>query len=292
MIKNLKQKDRAGSTVIHVTAGTAALVGAKILGARIGRFTKSGKIIPIPGHSTVLTTIGYFMLLFGFFSFNGISEGFIVGGEGDPSERVAFAVINTGISAACASLTVCFVMKIGYSKTEILIFSEEYQVVTFLGGSWSIIQITNAGLGGAIAMCSGCSIVAAWAACVIGICSGFAYMVGDRIILRILRVDDPVCASAVHLACGMWGTFATSLFALPHQLPQIENGGVLYAWDWPAFVQMGIQVMGVAVVFLWSGSITAVIFFILKGIGYLRVCAETEEEGLSCVLLFNLYFKY
>ena len=151
-----------------------------------------------------------------------------------------------------------------------------------------MIHLVNGGLSGSIAMCSGCSLMEPWSACAVGVIAGAMYMMADRIILEFFRIDDPVSASAVHMIPGAWGTFATSLFLNPQFLPPFPNGGVFYAWDWNAFVLMGIQVMGVSVVVLWSSVLTVVIMLFFKFLGILRATEKEEEEGAFVVFIFCL----
>ena len=147
--------------------GAGAFAGALILGPRIGRF-KNGRVLPIAGHSVVLIMLGFFILWFGFFAFNGGSEGGIVGKKFDPVS-VARAVVNTSISGSSAFILSLVLLKIGLRKEEVKLFGKEFHIFNVFGGYWSISASVNGGLTGMVAICAGCNVVEPWAAFVIGI---------------------------------------------------------------------------------------------------------------------------
>ena len=163
-------KDFAGSSVVHCVGGTAALVGAIIVGPRIGRF--EGLVInPMPGHSVVLVALGFFILWFGFFAFNAVSEGGIVG-DGFNVENVERAVVNTSLSAVASIISSLFILKIGISRVERVMFGRELRYITLFGQPWSIIGAMNGGLTGMVAICGGAFGYEPWAGFVIGLIAG------------------------------------------------------------------------------------------------------------------------
>ena len=259
--------------------GAAAFWGATIVGARIGRFAKDGRVNPIPGHSTVLISLGYFLLFFGFFAFNGGSETGIAG-EAFIPDRVGRAVIATALSCAGAFISTLMWYRIGFAMVDRKIFGKKIKLPTVLGGFWSISGAVNGGLGGMVAICASCFGVEPWAAFVIGNIAGVTYVMWSNFIL-LLRVDDPVNATAVHLACGWWGTLAAGLFINADRIPELPNGGVLYAWDSDSFIHFGIQAIGCATIIAWSSLMSIVIFGTLRVTGNLRVAKEHEGEGLD-----------
>ena len=155
---------------MHVVGGAAALVGSIIVGPRKGRFVK-GKIFSIPGHSTVLITIGYFVLTFGFLAFNAGSEQGVSGSYYFP-ERVARAAVNTTLAGSSSFLTTLLIYKLGFSMTEIRVLGKELKVLTALGGKWCLSGAINGGIAGNAAICAACFGVEPWAAVVIGCVAG------------------------------------------------------------------------------------------------------------------------
>lgn len=270
--------DYAGSCCVHVVGGSAALVGSIIVGPRTGRFVK-GKIYAIPGHSTVLITIGYFVLSFGFLAFNAGSEQGVSGSYYFP-ERVARAAVNTSLAGASSFLVTLLIYKFGFSVTEVRVLGKEFKMVTALGGKWCLSGAINGGITGNAAICASCFAVEPWAAVVIGCVAGAFYCLFARLVL-LFRIDDPLSASAVHLSGGIWGTVAAGLFIHHDRLASLPNGGILYGWDGDAFIFFGIQAIGCACVFAWTAANSALIFGVLRLLGLLRVTKEEEEEGLD-----------
>ena len=141
-----------------------------LLGPRNGRF-KGTTINPIPGHSIVLVALGFFILWFGFFAFNAVSEGGIAG-EGYDPDAVARAVVNTALSASAAIMVTLIIEKIAIAKMEMVVFNRQVYYYTIFGGYWSITGAINGGLTGMVAICAGCNVVEPWAGFVIGCISG------------------------------------------------------------------------------------------------------------------------
>jgi ammonium transporter, Amt family len=157
--------------VVHITGGAAALIGAIIVGPRIGRF-KQGRVFPLPGHSVVLVTLGYFMLWFGFFAFNAASEGGIAGDGYDP-DNVGRAVVNTALSAAGGTFSALIILKLGFIRMNYKIMGKTVKGWTPFGGYWSMCGAINGGITGMVSICAGCFAVEPWAGYVIGTVAGW-----------------------------------------------------------------------------------------------------------------------
>ena len=197
--------DFAGSGVVHLAGGTCALVGAIMLGPRIGRFGPGGENLPMPGHSVPFISLGAFILIFGFFAFNGGSQAQITGAK--DGEVVARAVVNTLLGCIGGGLAVLITTKI------------------FRGGKWSLVQLINGCLAGKdeslrlqsssslgmVSVCAGCDAFMPWAGTVVGTIAGVLYIFFSKL-MTMLRIDDPLDAVAVHMGSGLWGLVAAPLF--------------------------------------------------------------------------------
>nr|XP_054761819.1 putative ammonium transporter 1 [Lytechinus pictus] len=245
--------DFAGSGVVHCVGGTAALVGAAILGPRIGRYDSNGNPIVIAGHTVPMVSLGGFILFFGFFAFNGGSQASI-SAEGD-GEAVALAIVNTIISGAFAALTSMICRRVGFS-----------------GSYWSLLTTINGGLTGMVAICAGCNVVYAWGAAAIGSVAGITYILWSSAVIR-LRIDDPLDAVAVHLGGGLWGVLATPIFMTDGILFDISNRipWLHFAWN----------LLGVIVIFTWTALLSFIMFGALRCLRILRVDPEMEKKGLD-----------
>jgi len=277
-LANLGFVDFSGSAVVHITGGSAALVGAILVGPRIGRF-KNGRVFPLPGHSVVLVTLGYFLLWFGFFAFNAASEGGIAGIDYNP-ENVGRAVVNTALSAAGGTFTALMILKIGFMKTNLKIMGKNVRAWTPFGGYWSMCGAINGGITGMVAICAGCFAVEPWAGFVIGTVAGAVYCFWSHFFI-LANIDDPLNCGAVHLGGGLWGIMAVIIFAHPDRISDIPDGGILYSGSGDAFILFGVQCIGAAVIFAWSFTITGALFFIYRLLGILRVSEAQEEDGLD-----------
>jgi Amt family ammonium transporter len=244
-------RDFAGSTVVHSIGGWIALVGAIALGPRLGRFSKDGKAVAIPGHSISLVVLGVFILWLGWFGFNPGSQLAIHGGNADV---VALVAVNTNLAAAAGGLVA---MLIGWRFV-----TRKPDLPTTLNGI----------LAGLVAITAPCAYVTPGYAIVIGAIGGLIVVYGP-LWLEKLKIDDPVSAVPVHLMNGIWGTLAIGIFAT-------ENGVTgLVAGD---SGQIIAQLIGIAAVGVWC-VITGVILFngILKGWLGLRVSRDEEIKGLD-----------
>lgn len=240
--------DFAGSTAVHMVGGCAALIGAKILGPRIGKYTKEGKPRAIPGHSLTLGALGVFILWFCWFGFNGCST---VSMEGDAIATAGSVFVTTNLATACATCAAMLFTWIRYKKPDVS-------------------MTLNGSLAGLVAITAGCDVVSPTGAAIIGLAAGITVVLVIEFVDKVLRIDDPVGAVGVHGACGLLGTVMTGLFAL--------EGGVFYGGGFRFF---GIQVLGVVCVLLWvTVSMTIIFMLIDKTIG-LRVSEKEEIEGLD-----------
>ncbi len=241
--------DFAGSTAVHMVGGVSACIGAKMLGARIGKYDKDGKVHAIPGHNLTAAALGVFILWFCWFGFNGAST---VAMSTDADMLSASRIfMNTNMAAAVATCTVMIVTWIRYKKPDV---------------SMSL----NGALAGLVAITAGCDMVTTTGAFFIGIIAGVALVFAVEFFDNVAKIDDPVGAISVHGVCGALGTILTGLFA--------EEGGVFYGGGFKFF---GTQVLGVVSVMAWVIVAMTIIFKIIdKTIG-LRVPAQVEIEGLD-----------
>ncbi|KAJ8023642.1 Ammonium transporter 1 member 2 [Holothuria leucospilota] len=250
---NVSYRDFAGSGVVHMVGGTAALVGAAILGPRIGRFDENGKPQIIQGHTVPLVALGGFILLFGFFAFNGGSQA-SVSQPGD-AFIISNAVVNTILSGASAALVSLSVSRTGFGS-----------------GKWSLLTTINGGLAGMVAICAGCDAEFAWGAVVTGILAGFVYHLTTQLV-EYARVDDPLDAVAVHLGGGVVGVLTAPFLIYPE--------GIVFNWDGPSFLIFGWNIVGGITIFLWTAALSTLLFGGLQLTGFLRVSEEIELKGLD-----------
>lgn len=241
--------DFAGSTAVHMVGGVAALVGAKILGPRIGKYSKNGKPNAIPGHSLTLAALGVFILWFAWFGFNGGSTVSMTGDDNIISASKIF--VNTNLAAAVATVAVMLITWILYKKPDVS-------------------MTLNGSLAGLVAITAGCDVVSPVGAAIIGLISGFAVVFGIEFIDKVLKIDDPVGAIGVHFLNGALGTILVGMFD--------TEKGVFYGGG---FQSLGVQLLGVAAVIAWVAVTMTVIFFLIKKTVGLRVSREEEIEGLD-----------
>ena len=247
--------DFAGSTAVHMVGGVAALVGAAILGPRIGKYTKDGKARAIPGHSLTLGALGCFILWFCWFGFNGGSTVALSDGGAEVASRV---FVTTNMAAAVATVTVMCITWIRYKKPDVS-------------------MTLNGSLAGLVAITAGCDMVTPMGSAIIGICAGFAVVFGIEFVDQKLKVDDPVGAVGVHCINGAMGTILTGLFAY-YNGTEVEPLGVFYGGGFHFF---GIQVLGVVAVIAWVAITMTIVFNIIKHTIGLRVSEAEEIMGLD-----------
>lgn len=242
--------DFAGSTAVHMLGGVCALVGATILGPRIGKYSKDGKVHAIPGHSITLGALGVFILWFCWFGFNGCSTVSMTNGAAELAGKVFF---NTNLAAAVSTVSVMIITWIRYKKPDVS-------------------MTLNGTLAGLVAITAGCDMVNPWAAAVIGVCAGFAVVFGIEFIDKVLKVDDPVGAVGVHGVNGALGTILTGVFASNASLDQMGKGRLEF---------FGIQCLGVLCTAAWAAVTITIVFVVIKKTIGLRVTREEEISGLD-----------
>ena len=241
--------DFAGSTAVHMVGGVAALIGAKMLGPRIGKYGKDGKPRAIPGHSLTLGALGVFILWFCWFGFNGASTISATGDETLSSMGNIF--VTTNLAAATATVGVMIITWIRYKKPDVS-------------------MTLNGSLAGLVAITAGCDMVSPTGAFFIGLIASFVVVFGIEFIDKVCKIDDPVGAIGVHGLCGATGTLLTGLFAV--------DGGVFYGGG---FKFLGVQALGVVSVIGWVSVTMTIIFTLIKKTVGLRVSAEEEIAGLD-----------
>ncbi|HME62118.1 MAG TPA: ammonium transporter [Candidatus Binatia bacterium] len=244
--------DFAGSTVVHSVGGWAALTGAMVLGPRIGKFSKDGKVLPLPGHNIALATIGVFVLWFGWFGFN---PGSTMAADAGAIGRIAVAT-NTAAAAAAIAASITAWMLLGKPD---------------------LTMILNGALAGLVAITAPCAFVSIPSSLIIGLIAGFLVVISVLFFDKI-KIDDPVGATSVHLVCGVFGTLCVGLFAQDHFTPNTTGNGLFFGGGAGLLMAQLAGVVGVgAFVFIVS-----LVFwkFIAATIG-IRVPAEEEIEGLD-----------
>ena len=255
--------DFAGSCAIHMVGGISALIGAKLLGPRIGKFKKDekGKVVKVnafPGHSVALGALGVFILWFGWYGFNGAACKSI--------PQLGSVFLTTTVAPAVATVVCMIFTWIKY-------------------GNPDVSMCLNASLAGLVAITAPCDVTDALGAAIIGAVAGVLVVFGVWLLDHKLRIDDPVGAVAVHCMNGIWGTIAVGLFATdtaPGYAIADASGetmtGLFYGGG---FKLLGIQLTGFATVALWTAVTITVAFLIIKKVVGLRVSREEEIEGLD-----------
>mgnify|MGYP001406853390 FL=1 len=241
--------DFAGSTVVHSVGGWIALVGAAILGPRLGKYGKDGKSKAIPGHNLTLACLGVFILWFGWFGFNPGSQ-LAAAGYGDQT-TISHVFLTTNLAACTGGFLALLVSWIKYGKP-------------------SLSLTLNGILAGLVGVTAGCDLVSPMGAALIGAICGTVMIFAVEFIEHRLKIDDPVGASSVHGVCGSLGTILTGLFAV--------EGGTFYGGG---FGFLGAQIFGVIIVGGWAALMGYIIFKVLDKVHGLRVPARIEEEGLD-----------
>ncbi|GHV21876.1 ammonium transporter [Spirochaetia bacterium] len=265
-LANLGFHDFAGSTVVHSVGGWAAFIGAAILGPRIGKYVKGpdGKISvkAFPGHSMPLAMLGVLLLWFGWYGFNGASTGIATVGDlsaGDANIwsglTIARVCTTTTLAAAAGTIGAMFTSWVCFKKPDV---------------SMSM----NGALAGLVAITAPCAVVSPGASIAIGLIGGILVVLSVELIDKVLKIDDPVGASSVHLVCGMFGTLAVGIWGnVDGVAVGLLHGG--------GFAQLGIQALGVVSVAAWAGVTSFVLFFAIKAITGLRVTQKEELQGLD-----------
>lgn len=241
--------DFAGSTVVHSVGAWAALMGAIILGPRIGKYVKvEGKVSvkAIMGHNMPLAALGVFILWFGWYGFN---AGSTLSGTDVSMTDVA---VTTTLAAAAGAIAAMFSTWI-------------------ISGKPDVSMSLNGALAGLVGITAGCWVVSPGESIIIGLVAGVLVVASVEFIDKKLHIDDPVGAVSVHGVCGAWGTLAVGIFGDIEMIGSgLTRGG-----------QIGVQALGIAAVFVWVVVTSGLLFFIIKKTVGLRVSAEEEMRGLD-----------
>lgn len=246
--------DFAGSAVIHSVGGLTALIGAIMVGPRLGKYVKDKagkvkKVNAIPGHSITLGALGCFILWFGWYGFNGAAAW--------DGSSLASIFLTTTIAPAVAT---CVTMLFTWMKN----------------GKPDVSMCLNASLAGLVGITAGCDALDALGSIIVGVVSGILVVVVVEFLDLKLHIDDPVGAVGVHLANGVWGTVAVGLLANPNAPAGLE--GLFYTGS---FNLLGIQALGVVCILVWTALTMSITFFIIKKTVGLRVEREEEIKGLD-----------
>ena len=255
--------DFAGSCAIHMVGGISALIGAKILGPRIGKFKRDekGKVVKVnafPGHSITIGALGVFILWFGWYGFNGAACTSI--------EQLGSVFLTTTVAPAVATVVCMIFTWIKYGKPDVS-------------------MCLNASLAGLVAITAPCDVTDALGAAIIGAVAGVLVVFGVWLLDHKLHIDDPVGAVAVHCMNGIWGTIAVGLFATDtapgYSIANASGETIKGLFYGGGFELLGIQLTGFASVALWTAVTITITFLVIKAIVGLRVTREEEIEGLD-----------
>ncbi len=255
--------DFAGSCAIHMVGGISALIGAKILGPRIGKFTRdeSGKIVKVnvfPGHSIALGALGVFILWLGWYGFNGAAATSIA--------QLGSIFLTTTVAPAVATVVCMIFTWIKYGKPDVS-------------------MCLNASLAGLVAITAPCDVTDAFGAIAIGAVAGLLVVFGVWLLDHVLRIDDPVGAVAVHCMNGIWGTLAVGLFATKtapgYSIANASGETLTGLFYGGGFELLKLQMIGFAGVAAWTAVTITVTFLVIRAIVGLRVEREEELTGLD-----------
>ncbi len=247
--------DFAGSCAIHMVGGISALIGAKILGPRIGKFSKKsdGSIQPnaIPGHNLTLGALGCFILWFGWYGFNGAAC--------TSTGQLASVFVTTTAAPAIATVTCMIFTWVKYGKPDVS-------------------MCLNASLAGLVGITAGCDVMDVAGASVVGIVSGLLVCFGVWLLDYVLHIDDPVGAVAVHMMNGIWGTIAVGLFATTSVPGNDTFSGLFYGGG---FDLLGKQLLGFGSVAAWTAVMMTIVFLVIKHTIGLRASEQEEILGMD-----------
>ncbi len=257
--------DFAGSCAIHMVGGISALIGAKILGPRIGKFNtdKNGKITKVnafPGHSIPLGALGVFILWLGWYGFNGAAATSV--------EQLASIFVTTTIAPAVATVVCMIFTWIKYGKPDVS-------------------MCLNASLAGLVAITAPCDVTDAFGAIVIGAVAGLLVVFAVWFLDYKLRVDDPVGAVAVHMMNGIWGTLSVGLFATDsapgYSIADASGTELVGLFYGGGFKLLGLQLIGFVSVAAWTAVTITIVFQVIKVTVGLRASQEEEIVGLDAM---------
>ena len=243
--------DFAGSSIVHSVGGWAALVGAIMVGPRIGKFV-NGKVLPIPGHNQILATLGVFILWLGWFGFNGGSQ---LAWGGADAVGASNVVLITNLAAAAGGLGALITTWIWYGKP-------------------NLSQTLNGALAGLVSITAGCGNMSDIGAVMAGLIGGILVVFSIEIIEKKLKIDDAIGAASVHGVVGVWGTVVIGLWGINGDTGiGLFNGG--------GASQLEVQALGALAYAVWAVVLSFIVFGILKATMGLRVSKEVEIEGLD-----------
>ena len=243
--------DLAGSSIVHAVGGWAALVGAYMVGPRLGKYVK-GKVEAIPGHNKVLATLGVMALWFGWFGFNGGSQ---LAWGGDNTVAATTIVLLTNLSAAAGAIGALFTTWLWYGKPD-------------------IVQTLNGALAGLVSITAGAANMDPYGAFFAGLIGGIIVVFAIEFIEKKLKIDDAIGASSVHGVVGVWGTLVIGLWG-------IDSKGGIGLFNGGGTEQLISQLIGALAYTLWAAVLAYIFFYILKISIGLRVTKEEEIEGLD-----------
>ena len=255
--------DFAGSCAIHMVGGISALIGAKILGPRIGKFEKDaqGKVVKVnafPGHNIPIGALGVFILWLGWYGFNGAAATSL--------EQLASIFVTTTIAPAVATVVCMIFTWVKYGKPDVS-------------------MCLNASLAGLVAITASCDVTDAFGSMVIGAVAGVLVVFGVWLLDYKLHIDDPVGAVAVHMMNGIWGTLAVGLFATPtapgYSIANASGEEIKGLFYGGGFELLGLQILGFVAVAAWTAVTITILFLVIKSTIGLRASREEEIKGLD-----------
>ena len=243
--------DLAGSSIVHAVGGWAALVGAYMVGPRIGKYVK-GKVEVIPGHNKTLATLGVMALWFGWFGFNGGSQ---LAWGGDDTVAATTIVLFTNLSAAAGAVGALLTTWVWYGKPD-------------------IVQTLNGALAGLVSITAGAANMDPYGAFFAGLIGGVIVVFAIEFIEKKLKIDDAIGASSVHGVVGVWGTIVIGLWG-------VNDGQGIGLFNGGGTDQLISQTIGAMAYSFWAAGLAFIFFLILKKTIGLRVTKEEEIEGLD-----------
>ncbi len=241
--------DFAGSSVVHMVGGMTAMIGALVLGPRIGKYDKFGKAKAIPGHSMPMATLGVFILWIGWFGFNPGSQLAATGKVN--ATAISLIFVTTNIAAAGGAISTMLYIWMKNKKP-------------------TLSMTLNGALAGLVAITAGCDAVSVGGALIIGILAGVLVVLSVEFFDKVAKIDDPVGAISVHGICGAFGTLLVGFFSTSQGLLYGHGGALLKS-----------QVIGVVSIAVWAVVTSTILFVALKYLNGLRVEKRIEEEGLD-----------